>query len=140
SDLADTEEELAALYAMLAGGQLELEMPAQVPATAPSPLPVPRFPSVPTIRPEATPAGTAVLDRPVATAPPVAAPTAVEAVAELLAAGVTSPGEIQARSGYSETAVRQALRALAEQGRARRVRHGVWAPLEGARAAPAPRV
>ena len=104
-------------------------MPAPVPATAPSPLPVPRFPSVPTIRPEATPAGTAVLDRP-ATATAVAAPTAVEAVAELLAAGVTAPGEMQARSGYGETAVRQALRELAQQGRARRVRHGVWQPIE----------
>lgn len=124
-------EELGRLLAALASGRdPELEMPAPVPATAPSPVPVPRFPSVPTIRPtvESTPAGTAVLDRP--TAPPVAAPTAVEAVAELLAQGVTAPGEMQARSGYRETAVRQALRELAQQGRARRVRHGVWQPIE----------
>lgn len=93
-------------------------------------IPLPRFPRVPTIHPvavESAPARTAVLDR--AAAPPASAPTAVEAVAELLAAGVTSPGEIQQRSGYSETRVREALRQLAAQGRACRIRHGVWKPV-----------
>lgn len=46
----------------------------------------------------------------------------------LVAAGVSSAGELQARSGYSETGVRNALRQLAECGRVRRDRHGVWTP------------
>lgn len=57
--------------------------------------------------------------------------TAVEAVHDLLAQGVTSPGAIQARSGYGETAVRQALAELARRGRAVRIRHGVWQLTEG---------
>lgn len=63
---------------------------------------------------------------------PAAAPagprTSVEVVYGLVAAGVSSPGELQARSGYSETGVRNALRQLAEAGRVRRDRHGVWTP------------
>lgn len=61
-------------------------------------------------------------------APPPAPPveTAVDAVAAALRAGARTPAELQSRTGYGETSVRQALRALAEQGRARRVRHGVW--------------
>lgn len=119
---ATARQALAAKIATLTG---QLPAASTLPGKlAPAPaIPVPRFPAPPEIRPAV--AGTAVLDRP--TAPPVAAPTAVEAVARLLAAGVTAPGEMQARSGYSETAVRQALRELAAQGRARRVRHGVWA-------------
>jgi hypothetical protein len=52
--------------------------------------------------------------------------TAVEVVAELVDAGVTGTGEIERRSGYSETQVRNALHQLAGAGRIRRVRHGVW--------------
>lgn len=52
--------------------------------------------------------------------------TAVEAVRELLANGVTSPAELETRSGYGETAIRNALRELADRGQAHRVKHGVW--------------
>jgi len=121
-------EELGRLLAALASGQVpELEMPAPVPATAPSLVPVPRFPAVPTIRPavKPTPARVAVADKP-ATATAGRPATAADAVAKLLQEGVTSPGEMERRTGYSETAVRKALQQLQEQGRARRVRHGVW--------------
>lgn len=99
--------------------------PVEAPASARlrAVLPVPAFPPPPAGGNEPARAGTAVAHRP-APAPPVR--TAVDAAAALLAQGVTSPGAIQARSGYGETAVRQALAELARQGRARRVRHGVW--------------
>lgn len=61
-----------------------------------------------------------------------AARTSVDVVYQLVAAGISSPGELQARSGYSETGVRNALRQLAEAGRVRRDRHGVWTPTEPA--------
>lgn len=59
---------------------------------------------------------------------PTAPRTSVEVVAELVACGVSSPSEIERRAGYSETAVRNALRQLASAGRVRRDRHGVWSP------------
>lgn len=52
--------------------------------------------------------------------------TAVEAVHELLAAGITSPKELRERSQYSEKSVENALQKLAERGQAQRVKHGVW--------------
>jgi hypothetical protein len=55
--------------------------------------------------------------------------TAVDVVAELVAAGVTATGDIETRSGYSETHVRNALATLAAAGRVHRVRHGVWEPV-----------
>lgn len=52
--------------------------------------------------------------------------TAVEVIYDLLGAMLTSPGELEQQSGYSETQVRNALRELTQTGRVRRVRHGVW--------------
>jgi NTP pyrophosphatase (non-canonical NTP hydrolase) len=52
--------------------------------------------------------------------------TAVDVIAELVAAGVSSPGELQIRSGYGETQVRNALRELVDVGRVRKVRHGEY--------------
>lgn len=56
-------------------------------------------------------------------------PTAVRVVWDLVAAGVSAPGDLQAQSGYSETAVRNALRELADAGRVHNPRHGVWEPV-----------
>src|SRR5690606_40195366 len=92
-------------------------------AVGPKVHPFPTWPPNPAPAADAGPeAGAATADRDSGRGPR----TAVEAVRGLLAQGVTSPGEIQARSGYGETAVRQALAELTRQGRARRVRHGVW--------------
>ena len=52
--------------------------------------------------------------------------TAVDVIADLVAQGVASPGELQTRSGYSETQVRNALRELVDAGRVRRIRHGEY--------------
>lgn len=114
-EAADTEAELAELFAALAGGQAPAAIrPAPAPQEAlPS---VPRFPAVPVLR--LVPAGR----------------TAVDVVADLLAQGVSSTGDIRRRAGYGETAVREALATLAAQGRARRVRHGVWEPVTATRA------
>lgn len=98
-------------------------------AVASAQVPVPQFPPLPNNPPttelEPPPARVAVADRP-ATATADRPATAADAVAQLLQEGVTSPGEMERRTGYSETAVRKALQQLQEQGRARRVRHGVW--------------
>jgi hypothetical protein len=79
-----------------------------------------------------TPAAAPDFPAPEAAADSLAEPgrrTAVEATWELIASGVTGPGEIQTRTGYSETAVRNALRELADAGRAHNPRHGVWEPI-----------
>lgn len=52
--------------------------------------------------------------------------TAAEWIYELISAGVTSPAELQAHTGYSETHVRNTLNALDSAGRIRRVRHGEY--------------
>lgn len=56
----------------------------------------------------------------------------VDVVYDLIADGVTSPGELEARSGYSETRVRNALKQLADEGKVYRVRLGVWEPARAA--------
>jgi len=52
--------------------------------------------------------------------------TAPDVIYDLVAQGVTSPGELEKRSGYSGTAVRNALKQLEKRGRVQNPQHGTW--------------
>jgi hypothetical protein len=54
--------------------------------------------------------------------------TAADAVYDLVATGVESPGELAKQSGYSDRQVYNALAALADAGRVHNPRKGVWEP------------
>jgi hypothetical protein len=54
--------------------------------------------------------------------------TAADAVYDLVAAGIVSPGELAKQSGYSDRQVYNALAALADAGRVHNPRKGVWEP------------
>jgi hypothetical protein len=53
---------------------------------------------------------------------------AADAVYDLVAAGIVSPGELAKQSGYSDRQVYNALAALADAGRVHNPRKGVWEP------------